>query len=95
MRHHGKLASIVALGLALAASGAAAQNAPADGSPEAEPRPRASRTRPANVAKACEVDIAIFCGDIEAKNGNAFRCLSESVALVSPACSAEMSSKKR
>ncbi len=95
MRHHGKLVSIVALGLALAASGAAAQNAPSGGSTEAEPRPRAPRTRPANVAKACEIDIAIFCGDIEARNGNAIRCLSESVALLSPGCSAEMSAKKR
>lgn len=95
MRHHGKLASIVAVAIALAAGGAFAQGAPAGGASKSAAKPKAARAKPAKIAEACETDIAIFCGELEAKNRDVVRCLVEAVSSVSPECSAAVGSKKR
>jgi len=104
MFRHGKVALILALATGLAAATASAQTT-APGAGGAAPAPPAKpmrhgmhhakkagteKTAKPSMTEACEVDMAIFCGDLERKGARVAKCLKDNKAGVSSGCAAAL-----
>ena len=100
MFRHGKTLLILALATGLAAASASAQTSkPAAGgaapTQAAKPAPKMARTHAAktkkpSIAESCDVDKALFCGDLESKGDRATRCLRANKSIVSQGCAAAL-----
>ena len=100
MFRHGKTLLILALATGLAAASASAQtsNPAAKGAAPtqaAKPAPKMARTHAAktkkpSIAESCDVDKALFCGDLESKGDRATRCLRANKSIVSQGCAAAL-----
>ena len=51
---------------------------------------RAAAMKPASITEGCDVDIALFCGDLESKGARVTKCLNDNKALVSSGCGAAL-----
>ena len=106
MRQRMTCALLISLAVGLAATGAEAQSpkpgpcGTASGAagpcgPAAPAKPGSRRAQVGRVAEACETDAAMFCGDLEHREGRVSRCLTERKTEVSEACRAALTARGR
>ena len=100
MLRHGKTLLILALATGLAAASASAQTsnpaakgaAPTQAAKHAPKmaRTHAAKTKKPSITESCDVDMALFCGDLESKGARVARCLRDNKASVSQGCAAAL-----
>lgn len=100
MLRYGKALLILALATGLAAASASAQTsnpatggaAPAQAAKSAPKKARmhAAKPKKPSIAESCDVDKALFCGDLESKGDRVTRCLRANKSIVSQGCAAAL-----